>query len=244
MSLYLFKVIRVIFVILSSLTLMSMGSATPSNEVTNAPGYLETKIESFNKLNISVPAYVEVTIAEEEKIIIKTEPETLPKIIFENDPREKSLVIRKQPGKEIKDPVHIKLSAKTLEQVVMNGNIKLDLPELFQHSLGVELNGNGKVTCQELLAKSLVIEIKGNGLFDLKKGEIMEQEIDINGNGAYKASSIKNRFSHVAINGSGQAELGETEILEVVINGNAKVTYKGNPHVTKKINGSGKLLNK
>ena len=110
----------------------------------------------------------------------------------------------------------------------------LDLNDIY---VGVE--GGAKI---ELDMKARNVEINGEGgvLFELD-GVADRLKVHLTGAGHVDASELKTKDVTFRVEGVGTGSVYATETLHAQIEGVGKVKYRGNPDVTKNIDGLGSV---
>ncbi len=105
----------------------------------------------------------------------------------------------------------------------------------------LDINVNGSVTLDlDIDVKSL--NISSNGLGNVKlAGSADSIKINIAGAGTYNALDLVVKHAEVSVAGSGTISLNVSDTLDVNLAGAGNVNYKGDPKVTSKIGGIGKL---
>ena len=112
------------------------------------------------------------------------------------------------------------LSVKDLTSLVSNGAVSISGENLTLKNISIKLNGAEKVTMS---------------------GTVEKQEIEINGAGYYEASDFTSKDCIVILNGAGGAAVKVSGTLNASISGAGSIKYIGNPEITQKINGIGKI---
>ena len=73
-------------------------------------------------------------------------------------------------------------------------------------------------------------------------GQVSKLSAYINGEGDIKAFDLKAEQTKAKISGVGIMELNTIDNMEVIISGNGKIFYKGQPNITDKITGAGRMV--
>lgn len=123
------------------------------------------------------------------------------------------------------DNTEIVLTIPRIPNLELNGNIQAEISGTFpaQASLNFRINGSGDIEANE--AQALV----------------EESEFSINGSGEIQALNILARSAKGRISGSGTIATSVSNVLDVDISGSGDFLYRGNPVVTSRISGSGKV---
>ncbi len=105
---------------------------------------------------------------------------------------------------------------------------------------GLELDGAGSIEATNINAPRLVVEISGGGRVRLT-GKVEEQLVTVSGAGAYDAAGTETETARVRINGSGAALVRASDTLAARLNGNGRISYYGQPQVSRDITGPGQV---
>ena len=195
-------------------------------------------LESFQKLDISVPADVVIHIGAFPKISISTHENLMQNITTEI--KGKTLVIDSKPCISSAETLQIDLVVKELNSISINGTAAIKMKEQLQaDSFKMEVNGSGMLITN-IFANSIDSEIDGSGQI-MVTGTTKDMSIEINGSGVFKGLGLMAYKADVEINGSGEASLHAKNNLDVEINGSGNVTYSGSPKIKSNINGSGEV---
>lgn len=104
----------------------------------------------------------------------------------------------------------------------------------------VKVEGSGDVELGELALPELVLEIEGAGEVEAS-GAADRLTATIQGTGDANLSELAVRTAKVVIQGAGEAHVNVSERLDVTVQGAADVVYRGDPVVTKEIDGAGEI---
>jgi len=87
------------------------------------------------------------------------------------------------------------------------------------------------------------IYLKGVGDINIHGPEQNQMSIVVDGVGNINAYDLQVNRANVKLNGCGDVKVNATKMLDIIINGVGNVYYKGNPDVSKRINGIGEIRN-
>ncbi len=107
-------------------------------------------------------------------------------------------------------------------------------------NMDISLSGSGALDFA-LETDDLDLDISGSANA-LLEGSITNLDAEITGSGWLKSFNLQSDFADVRITGSGSAEVNVTSDLDAFITGSGDVFYKGHPHVSSEISGSGKVI--
>ncbi|MDD2380816.1 MAG: head GIN domain-containing protein [Mariniphaga sp.] len=128
-----------------------------------------------------------------------------------------------------------------LEYLQIFGSIQLETRGYLEFDdLDLLLEGGAK-TDISLKANKINLENKGGVLCKLS-GVTENFDVRLAGAGHIQAEELKAREVNFRIEGIGTAKVHATNSLHVVIRGAGKIKYKGNPQVTKDIEGLGSVV--
>lgn len=126
----------------------------------------------------------------------------------------------------------------TSYDLVGSCTLNADHGSLSAEHLSLNITGGAAVAICNAAAKAVTVHI--NGAADVVMAGTAEAlDIEINGAGALDTVGLQVRDASVVINGVGAAKLACTDALDTEINGTGSISYKGNPTLTKDINGLG-----
>jgi hypothetical protein len=138
------------------------------------------------------------------------------------------------------DRVNLYITFKNIERIEIEGGVRLktkgylDLNDIY-----VSVEGGAKI---ELDMKARNVEITGEGgvLFELD-GVADRLKVHLSGAGHVDASELKTKDVTFRVEGVGTGAVYATETLHAKIEGVGKLKYRGNPEVTKDIEGLGSV---
>jgi len=122
-------------------------------------------------------------------------------------------------------------------------NIDVNLEIMAKGLNGVANKGSGTLKVANVDSQEFYLDNMGSGNISIS-GASNKLSIENEGSGRISGFSFLADKCSIDIMGSGDVEISCTDELDVKIDGSAKVFYKGNPHVTKNILGSGNVIDK
>lgn len=241
------KNLLIIFLIL--ITLLTLAGilnwlGTDFTRITGSGNVITKDIEvsDFNKISLSGMGNLIIQQGDEESLTIEAEDNIIGEIIAEV--KDNTLDIRyKRTGlfswliNPTRD-VDFNIKVKDIGGINISGSGTVTADKIKTDSLNITISGSGKVDLG-IQAKTLKSNVSGSGSFNLS-GQVDSQELSISGSGKYRAKDLKSKKAVIGISGSGKAEIN-TQALDVTISGSGDVFYLGDPKITQKISGSGKL---
>jgi hypothetical protein len=104
----------------------------------------------------------------------------------------------------------------------------------------VAARGATSLRIGELDAKALVID--GSGACKMEvSGRTVAQTIEISGAGDYRAEDLASDTAKLAVSGAGRVVVRVSKTLDVDLSGVANVDYIGDPKVTRRVSGMGRI---
>jgi hypothetical protein len=132
------------------------------------------------------------------------------------DIRDRGIVIGDDPLGDVR----VEVAASRLEAVEIESSADVDLGDLAVPELALEIEGAG--------------EVKASGNADRLTATIQ-------GAGDAELSELAVRTATIVVQGAGEAHVNVSERLDVTVQGAADVVYRGDPVVTKEIDGAGEV---
>jgi hypothetical protein len=217
-------------------TLVAAGLSGPAQAATET-----RRVADFDQVVCTVPGEVSVQQGPRESLILEAEPAVLRKITTEIHDRR--LVIGLAPGRvETQQPIRMKLGVRSLRAFESRTAGSTRIGPLSSDSLALVLAGGGSIRLDRLAnARNLDVRITGAGEVAIEDGKVNSQQLAISGMGTYVAPKLDSAAAQVAIDGSGNVQLAASSTLAVRVAGVGHVRYRGDPAVTRSIQGVGSI---
>jgi hypothetical protein len=122
----------------------------------------------------------------------------------------------------------------------INGSGEIELDEIEASDLTVTIDGSGAVEVDDVVASATDVRVDGSGAVTLD-GSTDTLDVAIPGSGDVRLSDLVARDAVVRIDGSGDADVHATRTLDAAIGGSGRITYAGDPDVTRDVDGSGDI---
>jgi hypothetical protein len=134
----------------------------------------------------------------------------------------------------------VTIAFRTLDGITADGAVKIRAEKMRVDRLKVSASGATNLRIGELDAKSLAVD--GSGAIKMEiAGRAAAQAIDISGAGDYRADDLASDTAKVAVSGAGRVVVRVAKTLDVDLSGAANVDYIGDPKVTRRISGMGRI---
>lgn len=197
-------------------------------------------LSAFTRLRIDGPLDVRLTQAgsDQATVVADDNIEPLVETVVEGD----ALVIRlkRDAGFVTRSAPVVRLNARTLQAVAVNGSGDLVVDSFKADALGLNVVGSGDVRFGLLEVKDLNVSISGSG--DVRvAGRADQQTWQVTGSGDVDARALSGRAAKVSLHGSGDVALGVTEQLDAQLSGSGDLSYAGRPQLRQSVSGSGEI---
>jgi hypothetical protein len=138
------------------------------------------------------------------------------------------------------EPIHFYLTVTTLDTITLDGTGDIEAPGMQAETFTVNANGAGNFELPDLKADVLMVTISGAGNVTVT-GEATAQTVKINGLGQHQARDLWSTTAEVEINAAGSATVRVSDELDAKINGAGSIYYYGNPTVSQRVTGVGRI---
>jgi len=177
------------------------------------------EIGNFTELDLRGVGSVEVAIGNPRPLVISGDDNILPMV--ETKVTDGRLTIRSTRPVRPVQPLIIKATASDLATVMLSGAGEIATSGIANDNLRATLTGAGTITLSGQTS-SLAITLTGTGTVDARK--------------------LIAKVATVDMSGAGRIDVSPVVSLHVTITGTGTVTYSGEPKITQKITGVGKLM--
>lgn len=197
-------------------------------------------LSAFSKLRLDGPVDVKLSQggSDQATVIADDNIEPLVETVVEGD----TLVVRlkRDTSFTTRGALAVKLSARTLQAIAIEGSGDLRMDNFKGDSLGLTVNGSGDAYFGLVDVKDLNVAISGSGDVRLA-GRAEQQSWTLSGSGDVDARALAGRAAKVQSSGSGDLSLGVTEQLDAQLSGSGDVSYAGRPQLRQSVTGSGEI---
>lgn len=200
----------------------------------------QRSLAAFTQLRIDGPFDVKLAQGSSDQATVTADDnlEPLVETVVENG----TLVVRlkRDAGFTTRSAPTVRLTARTLQAIVIQGSGDLSLDSFKGDSLALTLIGSGDAQLGLVEVKDLNINISGSG--DLRlAGRADQQSFSISGSGDVDARALSGRVAKVNLSGSGDVSLGVTDQLDAQLSGSGDLSYAGRPQLRQSVTGSGEI---
>ncbi len=188
-----------------------------------SPTYSKTiNLGEFTGIALAVPMDVTVELNQKEAIRIEGDEEAIEDLTVEVIGN--NLVIKSKESWKVWNKMHF---YKKLKAYVSAKSLQ-----------AISLSGSGQIkVLDDIKSKNLNINISGSGRV-ITKAQVNHLQCSISGSGSLSHSG-EAKNAHIVISGAGNVNMQVSDKLDAVISGSGSIYYTGNPHIQKRIVGSG-----
>ncbi len=208
------------------------GSGNVVEETRDVRDFSRVRLAGFGRLHIER--------GDTESLRIKAEDNFMQYITTEVKDGELDIRWQKNILATNREPINFYLTVKSLDTITLDGAGDIEAPDMRAETFTVNANGAGNFDLPDLDADALVVMISGAGNVTLT-GEATTQTVTINGLGSYQARDLWSSTAKVKINAAGSATVRVSDKLDATINGAGSVFYYGNPTVSQRVAGVGRI---
>lgn len=199
-------------------------------------------VSGFNEVSLRGYGDISIQQGEHEGLVIEAEEEVLPTIKSEVQGQRLVLSFKSWLDYNVPKlkPIHYQITMKEVKGISISGSGTLNAASIQTDKCSLNLSGSGQMGINHLEAQDLEISISGSGKMELE-GKVQRQDIHISGSGNLISTGLDSQESNIRISGSGQVALKVQQVLKVGISGIGQVEYIGNPRVSQRISGAGRI---
>lgn len=231
------------FIVLSILLFLGASSWLRSEKAESAFVSEVRKAAPFSSIFFAGSGDLFIQQGEEEGIRVEANEQFLPYI--KTQITNGTLYIEEKPvnglqGIASPSSHQVYVTFKQIDRVTLAGHGTLVAErEIRQKDLTIKVSGAGRVDLV-VACENLIAAITGSATYILK-GSAENQEIQVSGTCLYDALGLNSLQTSIDIRGSGQVSVNVKDQLNIIITGHGLVRYKGQPKISQKIFGSGKI---
>jgi hypothetical protein len=196
-------------------------------------------LKKFRELNIEGGYQVTLIQGDEYSLLVKADDDNaFDYLDIRNNEESLSLKISR---KNINlDRINLYITFRDLESIKIQGGVTLDMKGFLDfNNLRMHVSGGAKMD-MKMKAENLVIIGEGGFLFHLE-GVAKNLDVKISGAGHVDANEFKAQSVSFKVEGVGTGSVYATESLYASIQGVGKIKYKGNPKISRHIDGLGSI---
>ncbi len=137
-------------------------------------------------------------------------------------------------------PAHVVVNFRELGEIDAAGTVKLSAGSLRAPALKIAGAGGTEIRIDDLQGRRL--ELAGAGALKAEiAGNVGHQSVAISGAGEYRGARLASDTASVSVAGAGKVVVNARQSLDAAISGAGSVEYLGDPKVTERISGIGRV---
>ncbi|MEM7078917.1 MAG: DUF2807 domain-containing protein [Pseudomonadota bacterium] len=136
--------------------------------------------------------------------------------------------------------VDLTIGVVDLRELYTDGGWRVVAQRLASEYLSLESHRTTRMILTALDATELLITATGESAIEVS-GRVERQVVALSDAGVYRASALSSSTGHLAVRGHASVELWVDELLDVQMDGDAQVRYKGSPYLHQELRGRGSV---
>jgi hypothetical protein len=251
---------RIVSIIPLLLVVLLVGCDLKLPEKEPKPVVKNDPVESFNEITLMGEGFLTITQGESESLQVEAETLDIRKIQREVVGDE--LLLRTDMLRS-PIPIYFNVTVKDLTKVSVSGPGQAHLKDLSLDTLELDMRGVGEsgltveqlevaerldlivrgttgVSISNLVAPEATFKLYGTGNVSAS-GEVEHQQLTILDTTTYQGEKLQCSTAEITMEGSDEAILSVQESLDISLPGSGTIKYHGNPTVSGKVTGSGKV---
>lgn len=190
----------------------------------------------FDRVLLEAPGELRVEQGAQEAITLEGDPALLRLVTTAVDGSR--LRIGLAPGRvETQQPLRLRLVLRSLRELESRMPMPIETGPLRADTLALTLATGGPVRIARLDAQALQLRMAGAGDVAIAAGRLATQAVEIRGDGRYDAPALDCARASVSVQGQGRLRLAAAEALAVQVAGAAELRYRGQPAITRTVQG-------
>jgi hypothetical protein len=211
------------------------------------------QVSGFEQVSIrgnTCSAQLFINQGEQEGLTIEAPPEYLNRLHSQVKDGKLTLRLRGSWLQELEDALttcmnrpHIvcHLKVRELTSLEVQCAYRVHASRIETQHLCLRLNGVGDFKLEWLSAESLEVQHSGTGTLRVS-GQVEQQSVVLDGVGSYLALGLESRRARVHLSGAGLARVRVSEELDASLRGVGILEYNGQPRVSQRISGAGRVV--
>lgn len=218
-------------------------SSCNTYEVIDGSGIVQTEFRRmayFNRIELLFPAEVIIRQGTTKDIEITAESNIIDLVYSRVSGN--TLILDDNGRLRISHNVKIYVQVPDVNSIFVSGSGRVISDNIiFSKNINLRLSGSGLIDVALDVKNDLVADLSGSGLIFME-GDTYNGIYDVSGTGKIESFGMHADNSAIIISGSGRCETTALSNLDVSILGSGSVWFRGNPRISQRISGSGKIF--
>ena len=199
-------------------------------------GQRAVRLQPFSTLELDLPARYVVRESGVASALMRGPSEVIDRIVLEQHDDNVRVYV---PGSiTIQGQLVIEIDVVGLKELVVNGAGQVNGHGFSGSEFSLRLSGSPEVKLTGLDVDKLRVEMQGSGSVEAS-GRASTERMRMAGSGQYRATDLGADKVDARLEGAGSAEVFAREKLYVHISGSGRLRYRGDPELSKSVDGSG-----
>lgn len=196
------------------------------------------RLTPFATLELDLPARYVIREGNAASARVRGDSEIIDRIVFEQHDDRVQVYI---PGSvTIQGQLVIEIDTVDLKELVVNGAGHVEAHGFTGSKFSLSLSGAPEVKLTGLDVDKLRVDMQGSGTVQAS-GRASDERMKIAGSGEYRAADLAADKVDIKLEGAGNVQVMARERLYVRMSGAGTVRYRGEPEVSKNIDGTGSV---
>ncbi len=230
---------RVSFIISLVIACLLTDSALADERIRSERG-----VKAFSSIVLSGVGNLTLTQGQDIQVIVEAPADIIDRVETRSEGGVLYLGFKPTSGSDLWDnrqPVQYFVQVEKLKSLETSGTGNVSGTALNLSRFDLSVRGTASVTLADIEAKSVAVRLSGTGSCTLT-GTAKKQQVILSGTGAYNAEKFKTDDTVIAVNGLGSAVVWAFDTLDATINGMGQIKYIGEPKMTKRVSGLGRVI--
>jgi hypothetical protein len=218
-------------------------SSCNTYEVIDGSGIVQTEFRRmayFNRIELLFPAEVIIRQGTTKDIEITAESNIIDLVYSRVSGN--TLILDDNGRLRSSHNVKIYVQVPDVNSIFVSGSGRvISDNKIFSKNINLRLSGSGLIDVALDVKNDLVADLSGSGLIFME-GHTYNGIYDVSGTGKIESFGMHADNSAIIISGSGRCETTALSNLDVSILGSGSVWFRGNPRISQRISGSGKIF--
>lgn len=231
---------KIIFIVLVALGVPTVGFSNNTLVISSSTISDTRDVRNFNSISSGGAMKVFIRFGDTESLRMEGDREAIENIVTEVKNSSLNISTKRQRQMLNYSRVSIYIVAKRLNALTLNGSGELRVENPFRsEAFKVVMNGSGSIKANGTFG-SVTGTVNGSGNIKLD-GNTNQASVVVNGSGRFDGSKFRANTLKSSVAGSGSITSGVKNSLSANLTGSGSINYIGDPQVTSKKIGSGRI---
>ncbi len=202
-------------------------------------GFAQTNVGHFNKVTVNPNIEVVFKQGNQESVRIERANINKDKILIETANGRLKLSIKGWNENKNHNPhngtkASLVVTYRNIEELILKGDQDISFEDIIRaDNFKLYVYGDSEVTLKEVDIESFQSKLYGDNTLEIESGNVEYMDYTVYGDCSIKTMGVDNYETKIMAFGDADFDISVTDYLKVNALGDADVTYKGNPRVSK-----------